>query len=966
MITPNVSMAGLDVHREITVSSGQDHFARTVDVFHNPSLQPITTTVRIVGNLGTDAETSVWTTSDGDALVETTDEWIGTDDADGAGSPAVLHYVHGSLGVAPASIACTADNVEWTYELTVPSGGTARLAHFTIVTETRAEAEASAASVATAVGFTQAAAAFLTAEELSTIVNFDTPPVADAGGPYLIEPGNDLLLDATASYDPDANPNESIVSYQWDVNDDGVYDYTGATVNVPWADLQNLPQPGIPIRVTLMVEDSFGIADTDVALLSIGELNVDFGDAPEAGYPTRWASDGAWHGVVPDFHLGAAVDSDFDGQPDAAADGDDSDGVDDEDGVVLVDPLIPGQTSQIVVTASDFGHVTGWIDFNGDGVWSTPEEFVVGTGVLPGENVIDVSVPSTAISGETFMRFRFASSFVMQPSGGAEDGEVEDYRVYVFQPIEELGTVDFLVREDVALVNGGFCLQLERTRAGWLTADAVVADGSVQLALFDDLTHAPLSTSLDVGGRQRIDWPDGDAGDTYYLTGTGSASSVDLRIANLVSHEGTSVTVHGTDGEDTFEFDASASRNITINGVLYEFSDADVGSVTFDGGAGDDTAILRGSGADEIGRLYPDHGTFEVAGAYSVDVSDVNSITAHGGGGADGIYMYDSPGDDTFEASPFHGKLSGPGFVHEAFDFMYTYGYATTAGGGHDTAIFADSTKKDKFKLDWPQPGQFFGKMYRGDYYNRAKMFEVIEATSSNDGDLARLYGSEGDDTFEGQKDTSRMVGPGFDVTIHNYHSLIADAGSGYDLANLHDTAGDDTVRARSHKTEIYDTLTKGEDYRLIVRHFSNVHLWADTPAGGNDVAKLHDTPGEDLFEATPDWARLSKKLPDGSFDLLYEALGFERVKSYGLLGGPDKAILHDTPGDDLLEAKYVADLGQDDTWAGLWTNQDDSLRLLYDVIAFEQVEVKSSTGRNTTKIAPGVDFLMLDDGWEM
>jgi hypothetical protein len=61
---------------------------------------------------------------------------------------------------------------------------------------------------------------------------------------------------------------------------------------------------------------------------------LDYGDAP-ASYGTLLADDGARHQIVSGFHLGATVDADFDGQPTIGADGDDNDGLDDEDGVVF-------------------------------------------------------------------------------------------------------------------------------------------------------------------------------------------------------------------------------------------------------------------------------------------------------------------------------------------------------------------------------------------------------------------------------------------------------------------------------------------------------------------------------------------------------------------------------------------------------------------------------------------------------
>ena len=189
VVTGVSGISGLHVQREITVpATGSEDFARTIDVFTNPTDQPITTTVRIVGNLGSDAATTVWKTSDGDTIVEPSDQWIGTDDADGTGSPAIVHVVHGPKGLVPADVSLggdRGDNIEWTYDVTVPAGETVRLAHFTILADTRAAAEAAAAALVTPGGFGGQAAAFLPQDELDSIANFafDTIVNADEFGP---------------------------------------------------------------------------------------------------------------------------------------------------------------------------------------------------------------------------------------------------------------------------------------------------------------------------------------------------------------------------------------------------------------------------------------------------------------------------------------------------------------------------------------------------------------------------------------------------------------------------------------------------------------------------------------------------------------------------------------------------------------------------------------------------------------
>ena len=120
------TLAALTVSREVTVpdGSGQD-FARTIDSFQNTTANNITTTVTILGNLGSDVATTVFATSDGTGLVSANDQWIGTDDAiNGGGTPAVISCIHGPAGLVPTSVSLIGDNLVWTYSITVPAGQT--------------------------------------------------------------------------------------------------------------------------------------------------------------------------------------------------------------------------------------------------------------------------------------------------------------------------------------------------------------------------------------------------------------------------------------------------------------------------------------------------------------------------------------------------------------------------------------------------------------------------------------------------------------------------------------------------------------------------------------------------------------------------------------------------------------------------------------------------------------------------
>jgi hypothetical protein len=165
---------------------------------------------------------------------------------------------------------------------------------------------------------------------------------------------------------------------------------------------------------------------------------VDFGDAPDRPYPTILASDGARHSIVPGIFLGTSIDAELDGQPSGDALGDDNDGNDDEDGVVFLSLVYPDSLVNVKVTASVPGSLDAWVDFNGDGDWTDAGEKVFsGTALAAGANFLTFTVPSGATVGTTYSRFRFTLGGISDPTGLAPNGEVEDYRVFIQEPIED-------------------------------------------------------------------------------------------------------------------------------------------------------------------------------------------------------------------------------------------------------------------------------------------------------------------------------------------------------------------------------------------------------------------------------------------------------------------------------------------------------------------------------------------------
>ncbi|MCE9616189.1 MAG: hypothetical protein K8T26_18100 [Lentisphaerae bacterium] len=172
---------------------------------------------------------------------------------------------------------------------------------------------------------------------------------------------------------------------------------------------------------------------------------LDFGDAPDPGYPTLLASDGARHTPGGPWlgNAGNAPDDEIDGQQNANALGDDFNDSDDEDGVSFP-PLIRGRSASIGFEVSGTtGVVEIWIDLNADGTWQHPQEIVhLGTYAM-GSHAFAYTLPVGTQDASTFARCRISTAGTGSPSGEAADGEVEDHNVFLNDGVADWCNLQF-------------------------------------------------------------------------------------------------------------------------------------------------------------------------------------------------------------------------------------------------------------------------------------------------------------------------------------------------------------------------------------------------------------------------------------------------------------------------------------------------------------------------------------------
>ncbi len=104
----------------------------------------------------------------------------------------------------------------------------------------------------------------------ATVVQ-NEPPVANPGGPYVVDEGQPVMLDGTASSDPNGDP----LTYSWDLDSNGTFETAGAQVT------HTFPANG-SYTVTLRVTDTL-LSDQAPVMVIVNDLSPTAAFAPPSG-----------------------------------------------------------------------------------------------------------------------------------------------------------------------------------------------------------------------------------------------------------------------------------------------------------------------------------------------------------------------------------------------------------------------------------------------------------------------------------------------------------------------------------------------------------------------------------------------------------------------------------------------------------------------------------------------------------
>jgi hypothetical protein len=323
---------------------------------------------------------------------------------------------------------------------------------------------------------------------------------------------------------------------------------------------------------------------------------------------------------------------------------------------------------------------------------------------------------------------------------------------------------------------------------------------------------------------------------------------------------------------------SSSKYSRQVNGFRYVFA-------TSSGGT--DAATLQDPAGNETFDAYPTYAAMYNNASY-IRANAFKKVTGQSSQGTALARLYGTGQSDQFTATTTDGHLSGTGYDSEASNFRYCMAYGN---GGSDSATLYPSSGSDTYVGT-----SGYGVLYSGVYYDRATGFSHVEVDgTAGSANMARLYDFTGNDSFTADPTSASLTDPasGASHVVKNFRTVYAYSTAGgtgtATLTAAGGSAGTNTLDA--YPTYASLSGTAGSGYHNVAVGFSSVT--AVSFGNVNDIARLHDSPGNDTFNAYPTTATLS------GTGFSEQANSFRNVYAYSQAGGTDTANLYGSSGDD-------------------------------------------------------------------
>ncbi len=378
----------------------------------------------------------------------------------------------------------------------------------------------------------------------------------------------------------------------------------------------------------------------------------DYGDAPDSdsdtaanNYQTLLANGGPAHKIIDGLFLGPQKpDADNNGTPTINADGDDLSNTavtfDDEDGVQLAGSELQGQTLEagdsitLDIATQGSGVLNAWMDWNNDGDFLDADEKIATNAAEGGAQDSDndtpgiqlnVTVPSGATVSNIFARFRYSTDNNLEPTGTANDGEVEDYQI----AIAAASDPNLLLVKRITAINPG---SSDEVQFNTFVNDDSNNDGDFDNDPDND-PNWPTDDNIYLRGATTVaDVQPGDEVEyTIYFLSNGDEDATNVKICDVIP-DNMSFVSNSYDGNSGIALlNSSASSATPTN--LSNAEDTDEGRFYAPGAAlptaGDPPTNLCQK-VDSTGNIISVGAAENINGAIVVEIESLPEVTAPG------------------------------------------------------------------------------------------------------------------------------------------------------------------------------------------------------------------------------------------------------------------------------------------------------------------------------------------------
>ena len=664
----------------------------------------------------------------------------------------------------------------------------------------------------------------------------------------------------------DTNPNaddEQTITLTWDNDDSNNGNSNG-----------DLPGTGALSGVTLATGTTYArfrlTTDTDfdgdnaLGAGGIGEVedyrlsaNLDYGDARDteigtdtSNYNTTAEDNGASHVIVSNDNqltIGSSVDADDGTLENSAADADDSNGVNDEDGINTAN-LATLQTDDdsysldIAVTNNIGSNATliGWIDFDQSGTFD-PDEAVsqlVSNGTTTASPItLNWNTPLDITDGITYARFRLSSDFnnitidSNTPVGNASNGEVEDYVI-------DIEGVDYGDAPDPSSNPSTGEGNYQTTQDDNGASHVIV--GGLKLGATVDADNGTLqNTAADADDVANNNDDDDEDGISFPNTlSADTAGTYTANIDTFTNSTGSNARIIGwIDFDRDGQFEASEAST-PIN-VASEVFDIDNTAITWD-------LSSFTSGVDIVSG--PTYARFRIVSDLSNDLTSFNTSSSTGAFGSGEVEDYQI----TIEGGSDFGDAADTGTNYDIESTSHSVVNGLSIGSIVDNEISAEALANANATAtgdDSSGQDDEDGVTFDATLTNSSTTYSVTVSTTNTTGSNAELIGwidFDGNGTFDSDEASTPVTVSASGTVNVNWTNIP----SGTQVGDTYARFRLNSDPANIDNTNANGTLNSGEveDYLISVKNEINGTGGSDNLTGTGDGDLIIGGAGRDVL----------------------------------------------------------------------------------------------------------------------